>query len=75
MDQVNKEAWETLIKRVTRLEDRAMIHQDISHKIIDIQETLKKLEAGVGDVSQLDVPSVVDGLNSVMDTIRIMQGK
>lgn len=75
MDQINKDAWDNLIKRVSKLEERAMIHRDITHKIIGVQESLKRLEAGVGDISKLDVPSVVDGLNTVLDTIRIMQGK
>jgi hypothetical protein len=68
--------WDDLIDRIQKLED-ASVEQDtdLAGKVTEIQESLKQLEDSVGDTSTLNAPNIVDGLNTVLDTIKIMQGE
>ena len=72
-DHAEKLAWHDLIERISRLEEIAESRRGLADKVTEIQDTLKELEDSVGDVSKLDAPSVVDGLNTVLETIKIMQ--
>jgi hypothetical protein len=67
--------WDELIDRIQRLEHNANSHQSIANMVTEIHGSLKQLEDSVGDVSELDAPNIVDGLNTVIETIKIMQGE
>lgn len=72
--ECHKIQWTDLIERISRLEEIAESRSGIAGKVNEIQDSLKLLEESVGDVSELDAPNLVEGLNTVLDTIKIMQG-
>lgn len=75
MDHLDATQWTALIERISRLETIAEERRGIAGKVSEIQESLKLLEESVGDVSELDAPNLVEGLNTVLDTIKIMQSE
>lgn len=75
MEHENCTRWDELIERVTRLEGIAEDRKGLGAKIAEIQNSLIQLEASVGNVSDLEAPNLVHGLNTVLDTIKIMQSQ
>lgn len=75
MDDQNLARWHDVINRIARIESAVEETSNISSKVEEIHSSLKLLEARVGDVSKLDAPNLVEGLNTLLETIKIMQSE
>lgn len=75
MDKLENTQWKELIKRISNLEKIAEERRGIAGKVGDIQGSLKQLSDSVGDMDALDAPNLVEGLNTILETIKIMQGE
>ena len=75
MDDQNLERWYDVISRIAKIENAVEETINISSKVEEIRGSLKLLEDRVGDISKLDAPNLVEGLNTLLETIKIMQSE